>query len=350
MGKKADLSLQKKQAIRTLLLTGLSYRSVVEATKRQYNFDVSKSSVERIAKEPNLVGSGNRTGKCGRRKKLSKRDVRHLRRLAKENRKLPSRKLADLFRHVTGHNVSHSCVLYTLYESGMRRMKPKRKPLLSLKNKGDRLNFANAHLHWNEEWRNVIFSDEKKFNVYGNDGGLRVWADECELGGEVCQQPTVKFSESVMIWACFSWRGMGRLYVVPSKQTLNAEHYIQLLQKCLLPTIREQFPTDKATCIFQQDNASCHKAKLVSNWFRQNQVNVMTWPAQSADLNPIENLWAIIVAKLRYEQYSDRTSLIVAIVKVWNHMISTETRVHLVDSMPNRMQDVVHSKGGSIDY
>ena len=75
MGKKADLSLQKKQAIRTLLLTGLSYRSVVEATKRQYNFDVSKSSVEKIAKEPNLVGSGNRTGKCGRRKKLSKRDV-----------------------------------------------------------------------------------------------------------------------------------------------------------------------------------------------------------------------------------------------------------------------------------
>jgi hypothetical protein len=112
MGKLPDLSPRKKQAVRTLLSTGLSHRSVVEVVKRDYKFEISKSSVTRIAKEPNLVEVGNRVGKCGRRKKLSNRDVRYLRRLAKENRKLPSPKLADMFRNVTGSFVSHSCVLY----------------------------------------------------------------------------------------------------------------------------------------------------------------------------------------------------------------------------------------------
>jgi hypothetical protein len=95
-------------------------------------------------------------------------------------------------------------------------MKPKRKPLLSAKNKADRLIFANAHLNWNEV-ANVIFSDEKKLNVFGNDSGLNLGADDCEVDKEVCRQPTVKFSDSFMIWACFSWRGLGRLYIGASE-------------------------------------------------------------------------------------------------------------------------------------
>jgi transposase len=76
----------------------------------------------------------------------------------------------------------------------------------------------------------------------------------------------------------------------------------------------------------------------------------MLWPAQSADLNPIENLWAVMVAKLRYQQFSDRKTLIVAILKVWNHLIEDETRFHLIDSMPKRMEEVKEAKGATIDY
>ena len=47
------------------------------------------------------------------------------------------------------------------------------------------------------------------------------------------------------------------------------------------------------------DNAPCHTAKLLKNYFQQEGIEVMKWPAHSPDQNPIENLWNIIGEKVR---------------------------------------------------
>ncbi len=45
-----------------------------------------------------------------------------------------------------------------------------------------------------------------------------------------------------------------------------------------------------ADLIFQQDLAPTHTAKDNKSWFNDHRVTVLDWPANSPDLNPIENL------------------------------------------------------------
>ncbi len=54
-----------------------------------------------------------------------------------------------------------------------------------------------------------------------------------------------------------------------------------------------------ADFIFQQDLAPAHTAKGTKSWFNDHGVTVLDWPANSPDLNPIENLWGIVKRKMR---------------------------------------------------
>lgn len=48
--------------------------------------------------------------------------------------------------------------------------------------------------------------------------------------------------------------------------------------------------------LFEQDNAPCHTAKMVQEWFEEhnNEFEVLTWSPNSQDLNPVEHLWHVL--------------------------------------------------------
>ena len=67
----------------------------------------------------------------------------------------------------------------------------------------------------------------------------------------------------------------------------------------------------------QQDLAPCHTSKQVKKVFNEAAINVLDWPGNSPDLNPIENRWSILKSRLQKLDCTTTTKLIEAVIQVW---------------------------------
>ncbi len=104
---------------------------------------------------------------------------------------------------------------------------------------------------------------------------------------------------------------------------------------------------------FQQDNAPCHKAQIISDWFleHENEFTFLKWPPQSPDLNPIEHLWDVVEREIHIMdvQPTNLQQLRDDIMSIWTK-ISEEYFQHLVESMPQILKAVLMAKGGPTRY
>lgn len=78
-------------------------------------------------------------------------------------------------------------------------------------------------------------------------------------------------------------------------------------------------------------------------------IEVMDWPPYSPDLNPIENLWALMKAKIYDLKCAPNTAealdhLIKAAKEAW-HALDGEILVKLSETMPNRVNAVIEVDG-----
>ena len=140
--------------------------------------------------------------------------------------------------------------------------------------------------------------------------------------------------------------GIGRLEIVSGM--MNAMKYIDVLENKMLPSARSLFSDND--WIFQDDNAPCHRAKKVQHWYRTHRVKRMDWPAQSPDLNPIENLWYRVSTIIGKNKPRTKRELIEQVIAAWYRVISAEELKKLVDSLPRRCKMVIENNGWPTKY
>lgn len=326
--------------INELASGGKSLRKIAEIV------GVSTATVSRV-----ISRAGKNTPKpiIGRPRVLDKHDEKYIGRLATTGKCSTSTEIQQELKTYAGISASSSTILRTLKRSNIISRYKKKCPQLKKSHRRARSGFEKTHRNWeNKDWDMVIWSDETKVNLQGSDGRERTFRKIGEPLRDHNITQTKKFGGgSIMVWGCMLSSGVG--YLCRIDGGVNAEIYEGILDDELMHTI-DWYGLDKSNIIFQNDNASSHTASSIKKWFKRNEIKVMTWPAQSPDLNPIEHLWDHMKRELKNRPPSkDKDELWEKIQDIWNN-IPAEVCLNLVRSMPRRLEQIRKSKGGHTIY
>jgi hypothetical protein len=214
-----------------------------------------------------------------------------------------------------------------------------------------RLSFAEGYKDWTvEQWDKVLFSDEKCF--YGKGFCGRVWVRRPPgeaLNPEYCVNKTAH-PVKVNVWAAFCSSGQGHCHIFNEK--LDKHLYKRILADNLLPSARLHFslaPPRIEPWYFLQDNDPKHTSDVVQQWLHNNGVSCIDFPPYSPDLNPTENLWAVMARAVEQYQCDTMGQLQDVVAMEWDKMDAEYMRT-LAHSMPARCQAVIDAKGWHTKY
>ncbi len=143
----------------------------------------------------------------------------------------------------------------------------------------------------------------------------------------------------------WSSAGVGPLRFLKTNITEPVYQYI--LEHFMLPSADQLFKD--ADFIFQQDLAPAHTAKSTTSWLNDHSVGVLDWPANSPDLNPIENLWGIVKRKMRNKRPKNADELKATVKEPWASIPPQQCH-KLITSMPRRIEAVIKAKGAPTKY
>lgn len=237
-----------------------------------------------------------------------------------------------------GHEISERSVRNIRTELGFTKIRTSLLPNLSEDNIQSRLDYCTKHL--NDKFSNVVFTDESNFQLAANRQVL--WYRKDEDHKPHLTKP--RNNRKIMIWGGISRKGQTPLHIfrLDEGDKVNKDSYLDCLEDNLIDCMDSRFGENKWRLM--QDNARPHKAEDTMDFLQDYGIRTLDHPPYSADLNPIEKVWAWMKSEIGQTTYTDIKSLIRVVKKKWASM-TIKFQNDLIDHHMKVVKDVYNAGG-----
>jgi len=105
------------------------------------------------------------------------------------------------------------------------------------------MKFAKDHANWSpDQWRNILRLDENKVIMFGGKGSRSYFRrpKNPQFKPQYTTRTIKHVRRSVMVWACFSYYGVGPIHW--NKAIVDQHVYVDIMATIMLPLAEYEIP------------------------------------------------------------------------------------------------------------
>ncbi|CAC5392038.1 unnamed protein product [Mytilus coruscus] len=248
-------------------------------------------------------------------RKVSERDAELIKELIKSDFSMSSKQIHKALV-ADGANMSLSLTKIAIDAAGFTHSRPRYGQMVRRANRPKRVDFCQHLIDENDDFADIIFSDESSIQTFQNKTNYYREKDSAPM---VHGKP--KHPLKVHVWGAISRRGPSKLTIF--EDIMEKEFFTNsILRDNLLSYVRVKFPDGHR---FQQDNDPKHKSKMAKEFMNDNGINWWNiWPSESPDLNPIEMVWNQMKRHVARVDPKTKEELVNTLQTFWCEMMTVE--------------------------